>query len=43
MQDFKNKNDPISNLKNGISSLQIALAAKKAMKSNKKVKLVNFL
>ena len=42
MRNFKNKTKARSNLDNGISSLKIALAAKKSMKTKKLIKINNF-
>ena len=39
MQNFEKKITPVSNFKNGVSSLVLALAAKKSLKLNKKIKL----
>ena len=39
MQNFATKTEPISNIKNGISSLVLALAAKKSLKYSKNVRL----
>ena len=43
MHSFKKKIEPISNIDNGISSLQVAMAAKKSMNKNKAIKLRNLL
>lgn len=42
MNDFKNKKKPKSNLENGISSLKVALAAKKSLEKKKPVTIGNF-
>ena len=43
MKNFKDNTKPKSNLENGISSLVLALAAKKSMRVNKTIKLGSFL
>ena len=43
MRDFENKKEPKNNLKNGITSLQLAMAAKESMRKNKPIKIKDFL
>ena len=43
MNSFKKRTKPLSNIHNGVSSLQVAMAAKKSMKIKKAVKLRSFL
>ncbi len=41
MINFKNRKKPQSNLENGITSLQVAMAAKTSIKKNKQIKILN--